>query len=362
MLKRMHHFIVFYSTTWIAKIAANSPAHHDSASSLRLGSLGMLMHAIVSIFFTIVSPSLLQLLKRLDLGPLRRTDHLTTLWAFSNLALGLVLLSTYLAASAHSIAGAMVVIALTGFPWAFVQFVPNALVNSAFIQQLLGETLVTHKFFCPQQLGILIQKHDAEEPDFEGESRADDISLTSVTHVIGQDEEDVSRDMETDESRPRLHTRSSSIHAHISSPSNGEIDGKRHSRAHSRNRHEEEMDWEEEEANAEEVLSFGPRTARDVEDGESSSSEDGDDVDEDRPNERDEEEGLMEQDRDANGHARGRRRRRRGKQTRTMAQRSGTVLGLHNVSSERPSLQFFFWRYLTLSIHARRWNWKHRSA
>lgn len=87
------------------------------------------MHAIVSISFTIISPSLLQLFKRLDLAILRRADHLTAVWAFSNLAFGFVLLSTYLAASTRSIAGAMIVIALTGFPWAFVQFVPNALVS-----------------------------------------------------------------------------------------------------------------------------------------------------------------------------------------------------------------------------------------
>ncbi|PWN94430.1 MFS general substrate transporter [Acaromyces ingoldii] len=299
--------VLFYSTTWIAKIAANSPAHHDSASSVRLGSLGMLMHAIVSIFFTIVSPSLLQLFKRLDLAILRRADHLTAVWAFSNLAFGFVLLSTYLAASTRSIAGAMVVIALTGFPWAFVQFVPNAL------------------------LGILIQKHDTEESEDGAQGHSDAISMSTVTHTIGHDDEEDPRDGDTSGGRPRPHSRSSSIHAHASQ--GGEIDGetdegrKRSSSAHGKHEQEEEDD---DEGSAQEVLSFGPRTARDVEDGNSSSSNE----DDGEAGNEDEEESLMREGRESNGRRRG-RRQKRGKK-RSMAQRSGTVLGLHNISLVLP--------------------------
>lgn len=101
----------------------------DPAAAVRLGSLSMLFHALVSILCTTVLPGLVPLYNRH--WPHRSVESVTALWALSILSLSLVLLSSWLVEKTGSTAGAMTIIAFTGFAWALTTWAPYALVSTS---------------------------------------------------------------------------------------------------------------------------------------------------------------------------------------------------------------------------------------
>lgn len=105
----------------------------------------MLLHAIVSILSTTTLPFLLKLYNHRF--PQRSAESLTALWSLAILSLAFVLLSTWVVEKTGSTAGAMVLIALTGFAWALTTWAPYALVSDESCLTVVGDlNLLSHCF------------------------------------------------------------------------------------------------------------------------------------------------------------------------------------------------------------------------
>lgn len=99
----------------------------DAGAAMRLGSLAMLFHAILSVVVVIITPTLLQ---RYNLrNPHRNMDSFTALWSIAIASLAVVLLFTWLAEYCKSTKLAMTCIAITGFAWGLNSWAPYALVS-----------------------------------------------------------------------------------------------------------------------------------------------------------------------------------------------------------------------------------------
>jgi solute carrier family 45, member 1/2/4 len=120
--------ILFYSTTWVAQIANQSP-DYDDASAARLGSLAMLMHAILSFACTLILPPLLSHRSTKQKHEKSQYNPLSMLWSISTVFLAIALLCTWIVSATGSIHGAVLIIALTGFPWALAAWAPYSLLG-----------------------------------------------------------------------------------------------------------------------------------------------------------------------------------------------------------------------------------------
>ncbi|UZJ54071.1 hypothetical protein CBS101457_003391 [Exobasidium rhododendri] len=119
--------VLFFSTSWISALTSDNSPGIESASAIRLGSLAMLYHAVLSIVCTIVFPQLLQYYNRRY--PQTSMESLTSLWALSNLSLSTILLSTWVVEKIGSTNGAITLVAFTGFAWALTTWAPFALLG-----------------------------------------------------------------------------------------------------------------------------------------------------------------------------------------------------------------------------------------
>lgn len=106
----------------------------DATAAIRLGSLGMLFHAVISILSTLIFPQLLILYNRRF--PRRSMESLTALWSISILSLSLVLISTWVVERIGSTTGAMIILAMTGFAWALTTWAPFALVSGIVYEKI----------------------------------------------------------------------------------------------------------------------------------------------------------------------------------------------------------------------------------
>lgn len=120
--------ILFYSTTWVAQIANQSP-DYDDASAARLGSLAMLMHAVLSFACTLILPPLLERHASRQKHAKQQYNPLSMLWSISTVILAITLLCTWIVSATGSIHGAVLLIALTGFPWALAAWAPYSLLG-----------------------------------------------------------------------------------------------------------------------------------------------------------------------------------------------------------------------------------------
>lgn len=118
---------VFYSTTWVAQIALHTSSI-TPASAMRLGSLAMLIHAILSIVCTLVLPPVLAHFAHGNRCG-RKYDALTLSWSLSTFLLSFALFCTWWASKVNSMHSSVAIIALTGLPWAFSAWVPFTLVR-----------------------------------------------------------------------------------------------------------------------------------------------------------------------------------------------------------------------------------------
>lgn len=150
--------ILFYSTTWVAQIANQSP-DYDDATAARLGSLAMLMHAILSFACTLILPTLVSRHSAKQKHSKHSYNPLSMLWSISTLFLAICLLCTWIVSFTGSIHGSVLIIALTGFPWALAAWAPYSL------------------------LGILIRK------EAEHATGTNNVQMSSRSTMLRRDEE-----------------------------------------------------------------------------------------------------------------------------------------------------------------------------
>lgn len=106
----------------------------DAGTAMRLGSLAMLYHAILSVIVVLITPTLLQRFNQRN--PQRSMDTFTALWSISIASLAVVLLFTWFAEYFKSTKVAMTCVAMTGFAWGLSCWAPYALVSSTLYSRL----------------------------------------------------------------------------------------------------------------------------------------------------------------------------------------------------------------------------------
>lgn len=150
--------ILFFSTTWVAEIYAQSQGSPDFASApedirergTRAGTRAMFFHSVIALTTSIIIPAFVAPTFATAEGPpyLRQPNdsgwipdrlaaylpdlplpwlNLSLLWTFSNGIFSLLLFSSYFAKT--SVAGASFIIAGAGFCWAITNWAPFSIVR-----------------------------------------------------------------------------------------------------------------------------------------------------------------------------------------------------------------------------------------
>lgn len=152
--------ILFYSTTWVAQIADRSP-DYDDASAARLGSLAMSLHAILSFACTLILPPLLSFHSQRQHHSKFQFNALSMLWSVSTVFLTVALLCTWIVSATGSIHGSVLIIALTGFPWALAAWAPYSLLGILIRKEA---DLATTSNYVPMSSRSTVLRREADEP------------------------------------------------------------------------------------------------------------------------------------------------------------------------------------------------------
>ncbi|PWN36736.1 MFS general substrate transporter [Meira miltonrushii] len=189
--------ILFYSTTWVAQIASQSP-DYDDASAARLGSLAMLMHAVLSFACTLILPPLLERHNSKQKHAKQQYNPLSMLWSISTVVLAITLLCTWIVSATGSIHGAVLLIALTGFPWALAAWAPYSLLGILIRKEaessrgsdnvpMTSRSILLRRGSHEQEAQFLISNGDRSDDDEESEDER--LQYRTARHEANEDDQ-----------------------------------------------------------------------------------------------------------------------------------------------------------------------------
>ncbi|KNZ44795.1 hypothetical protein VP01_880g2 [Puccinia sorghi] len=139
--------VIFYSTTWIGEtwsgrggesrpfVGGKEMAEPDGAKATRVGTVGLLVQAVLSLLGWLLIPKLVSNWRRLKYGEGRSDGGktLVDLWAGSQLVFGGLLLLSPLCE--QSVALSVLLIGACGIPWAITSWAPFTLIGEAMLEK-----------------------------------------------------------------------------------------------------------------------------------------------------------------------------------------------------------------------------------